>query len=54
MQVGFLAGLLNATLLPAVRKVVLSPHILSDEELMNYLVFTKRPSDYTQTQYLYH
>ena len=42
MQVGFLAGLLNATLLPAVRKVVLSPHILSDEELMNYLVFTKK------------
>ena len=34
IQVGFLAGLLNATMLPAVRKVVLSPSIISDEELM--------------------
>jgi hypothetical protein len=42
IQVGFLAGLLNATLLPAVRKVVLSPHVLSDEELMERLVFTKK------------
>ena len=42
MQVGFLAGLLNATLLPAVRKVVLSPHVISDEELMERLVFTKK------------
>lgn len=41
MQVGFLAGLLNSTLLPAVRKVVLSPHLLSEEELMEHLVFTK-------------
>lgn len=41
LQVGFLAGLLNATLLPAVRKVVLSPHLLSEEELMEHLVFTK-------------
>ena len=42
IQVGFLAGLLNATLLPAVRKVVLSPHVLPDEELMERLVFTKK------------
>ena len=42
MQVGFLAGLLNATLLPAVRKVVLSPYVLSDEELMERLIFTKK------------
>ena len=42
MQVGFLAGLLNATLPPAVRKVVLSPHVISDEELMERLVFTKK------------
>ena len=42
MQVGFLAGLLNATMLPAVRKVVLSPNIISDEELMERLVFTKK------------
>ena len=41
IQVGFLAGLLNATMLPAVRKVVLSPSIISDEELMERLVFTK-------------
>ena len=42
MQVGFLAGLLNATMLPAVRKVVLSPNIISDEELMDRLVFTNK------------
>ncbi len=41
-QVGFLAGLLNSSLLPAVRKVVLSPHILPEEELMERLVFTKK------------
>ena len=42
LQVGFLAGLLNATMLPAIRKVVLSPHMLSEEQLMDYLVFTKK------------
>lgn len=42
IQVGFLAGLLNATMLPAVRKVVLSPSIISDEELLERLVFTKK------------
>ena len=41
LQVGFLAGLLNATLLPAVRKVVLSPDLLSEEELMAHLIFSK-------------
>ena len=42
IQVGFLAGLLNATMLPAVRKVVLSPNIIPDDELMERLVFTKK------------
>ncbi|SFQ45376.1 Helix-turn-helix [Lachnospiraceae bacterium XBB1006] len=42
MQVGFLAGLLNATLLPAVRKVVLSPNLIPEEELLEHLVFTKQ------------
>lgn len=42
LQIGFLAGLLNATLLPAVRKVVLTPHVLPDEQLMEQLVFTKK------------
>ncbi len=41
IQVGFLAGLLNATLLPAVRKVVVSPDALSEEDLMEHLIFTK-------------
>lgn len=40
-QVGFLAGLSNATLFPAVRKVVLSPDLLSEEELLEHLLFTK-------------
>ena len=55
IQVGFLAGLLNATLLPAVRKVVLSPHVLPDEELMERLVFTKkRPADNPQVKPFHH
>ena len=41
-QVGFLAGLLNSNLMPAVRKVILSPHLLNEDELMEHLVFTKK------------
>lgn len=41
LQVGFIAGLLNQTLLPAVRKVVLSPTLMTEEELLPYLVFTR-------------
>jgi hypothetical protein len=42
MQKGFLAGLLNSSLLPAVRKVILCPHLLPEDELMEHLVFTKK------------
>ena len=41
IQVGFMAGLLNATLLPAVRKIVISPDLMNDKKLMDYLVFSK-------------
>lgn len=41
VQVGFLAGLLNASLLPAVRKIVLSTELMREEELLPYLIFTK-------------
>ena len=42
MQKGFLAGLLNYSLLPAVRKVILNPHLIPEDELMEHLVFTKK------------
>ena len=42
MQKGFLAGLLKSTLLPAVRKVILSPYMIPEEELMEHLIFTKK------------
>lgn len=42
LQKGFLAGLLNSTLLPAVRKVILSPYMIPEEELLEQLIFTKK------------
>lgn len=42
IQKGFLAGLLNYSLLPAVRKVILNPHLIPEDELMEHLVFTKK------------
>ena len=42
MQKGFLAGLLNYSLLPAVRKVILNPHLIPEDELTEHLVFTKK------------
>ncbi|MCR4955062.1 MAG: helix-turn-helix transcriptional regulator [Lachnospiraceae bacterium] len=41
LQLGLFAGLYNTTLLPAVRKVAVSPAPIPESELMKYLLLTK-------------